>query len=124
MKKRFVAMFLCCLMLVSGGCGKDYGSQKGQDCAKQAIETITSYCDGIITYDMAKNTLDKLSADMDYASDAADREKNPNHAADFSIQASITIAGSDLLHDKINSDADSYEKLQKDIDNLRKYIQE
>ena len=127
MKKHVALLLMVFCIFTLFGCGKDstdYGSEKGQACAKQAIEAITSYCDGVFTYERAKNTLDKLYADMDYASETSDEDKNPNHLADYSIQFAIFQAGHDLLIDDYDNDANSYGELQKDIDELQKYISE
>lgn len=125
MKKYTVLLLMICCIFILSGCGKnstDYGSQKGQSCAKQAIETINSYCDNVFTYERAKNTLEKLYADMDYVSETSDEDKNPNHLADYSIQVAILQASHDLLMDDYDNDANSYEELQKDIDELQKYV--
>ena len=127
MKKHAVSLLMIICIFVLFGCGQnstDYGSQKGQSCAKQAIEAITSYCNGTFTYERTKNTLDKLYEDMDYVSESSDEDKNPNHLADFGIQVSILQAGHDLLMDNYDNDANSYQELQNDIDELQKYIDE
>lgn len=120
-----LSIILCALILF--GCGKnstDYGSQKGQACAKQAIEAITSYCNGTFTYERTKKKLDKLSNDMNFVSEDTDKDNNPNHYADSSIRTAILSAYMNLGYDNFENDAESYEELQKNVEELQKYISE
>ena len=125
--RKCTLLFLLFSSLIFGGCGNndsDYGSEKGQSCAKQAIEAITSYCDGTFTYERAKNTLDKLCDDMNYVSEDTDNDSNPNHSADLGIQIAIMGAHQSLIYDNYKNDAESYDSLQEDIDSLQKYIED
>lgn len=122
MRKSTLLFLLSCSLLF--GCGNnnsDYGSEKGQSCAKQAVETITHYCDGTFTYERAEATLNKLCDDMNYVFEDIDKDSNPNHSADFGIHSAILSAYLNLIDDNYKNNAESYDNLQEDIDNLQKY---
>lgn len=125
MKKYILYLFPLFCLLFLFGCGSDntyLGSEKGQSCAKQAIDTVTNYLNGSFTYERAYNTLEKLDNDMKYVSDEKDAANNPNHTADRSISIEIMGMLIDLSHDNYANDAESYEKLKTGIENLQSYI--
>ena len=125
MKKNILYLFPLFCSLFLFGCGSDntyLGSEKGQSCAKQAVETITHYCDGTFTYERTENTLNKLCNDMNYVLEDTDKDSNPNHYADFSIHSAILSASINLISDNYKNNTESYDNLQEDVDNLQKYI--
>lgn len=122
MKKRTLYLLLLLFSLFLFGCGNDdlnLGSEKGQSCAKQAIDAVTEYLDGSYSYDRTYNTLGELCNEMKYASNEKDADNNPNHLADFGIYIKILGMQNDLLHDNTTNNAESYNQLKNDIEELQ-----
>lgn len=109
---------LCCALvatvLLASGCSKSIdASDKAVSIAKQAIEVVDQYLDGGVDGSEASDKLDELKEEMEYVDDmptGTSKEKR-RHTADSSIATDIFILSTDIVLDKHNADADSYDKL-------------
>lgn len=109
---------LCCALvatvLLVGGCSKSIdASDKAVSIAKQAIEVVDQYLDGGVDGSEASDKLDELKEEMEYVDDmpTGTSEEKRRHTADSSIATDIFILSTDIVLDKHNADADSYDKL-------------
>lgn len=111
---------IICLSILLTGCGNTKDtitmSNKAKSCGEQALEISSQYLSGDVSYDEAHSKLEALSNDMKYVNDQDFND--PNYSGDFSIASSITTIKANLALDNSSNNAESYDKLKKNVDDL------
>lgn len=116
--KQLCAALLTLSLLSGCSSSENPPSTKAKSCAEQAIEVANDYLSGALSYDIASKKIDELSADMDYVNEDSDVETNPNHTTDFRISIAITGLSVDMISDNHGSNAETYDEIISDIEEL------
>lgn len=97
-------------------------TEKGISIAKRAVNTLDDYLDGNTGRNEAYDEIDELRDQIAYASEYAGKEQTPEQTGDLKIYFLITTTAWDVYKDSYYGNAETYDKVLKDRNELAEMI--